>query len=349
MMFDLGIDEDDRDSHLRGKKRARDRKAQRNLRQRQDSYIQRLEDIVAFCQEHHRDLASQHRSVGVVNTSVASQFLAAASEQPSQRASRARSESLGFCTFQLHLDKQYKRSSSTNPAIASLNGRRNLDLRECDSQQREPPVALSSPHRHEQAKAPLWDLLPLNYQDSSLSRSWCPWMSCPDVVSSLPDLPSPHDLLHGSTTNAIANAIHISLSTLPYQTLEKFAVGYLIYVHTKWMLQPSEERFLRMPAFLRPTQLQLKRRHHAMYDGLVWPQLRDNLIESLFDDDLGPVFHLFSKCLRCSWPQTTPFLSTDEPQQVTMEPAFLQTISSIQGWYLLPDFAVRYPDLLRQR
>ena len=350
-MPSTGEHEGDHDSRLLTRKRARDRKAQRHARQKQNRYIQELQDMVSFCKQHHRSPLSQYHRSGHAESldDYSHKTETTDSRHPSQLACTVRPESDRFVTFRVNLPHTARLPPAETQGIVSVNSKGDSDLQDCELGERVFPASASLTTLDEGVARLPWYLLPLTYQDSSLSRSWCPWMSCPDVVSSLPDIPSPRDLLHGSETNAIANSIHIALSTQSYRLVEKFAVGYLVYVQTKWMLQPSKERYLRLPVFLRPTRLQLQRRHQPMYDGLVWPHLRDNLIESSLDNDIEPIFRLFSRCLRCSWSEHAPFISTDASQRIAIEPAFLQTINSIQAWYLTPDFGIRYPDLLASR
>jgi FtsZ-binding cell division protein ZapB len=87
----------------------------------------------------------------------------------------------------------------------------------------------------------IWSRLPLNLPEDSLSASLMPWLLCPAVVTHLSETPSGPDILYGSHTNPLSNAIHIAFSCALHGTVndpERLALGES-HVPTCWKCYSS--------------------------------------------------------------------------------------------------------------
>lgn len=198
------------------------------------------------------------------------------------------------------------------------------------------------------ASTPLWTRMPMSVA-SSYSESYCPWLSCPDIVSLMPDLPSPQDLLFGSPKNPVANSIYIILKDYNFGLLERLACGWLVYVYTKWRICPSEERYLAMPSFFRPTPLQLSQPHCPMLDNLVFPRLRESLIEHAQEYDLDQVLGIFAASLKLNFPANLEYVRPDDKDRLTLSPSFMATLVRIDSWTLGDGFLSKYPQFFEDK
>ena len=70
------------------------------------------------------------------------------------------------------------------------------------------------------------------------------------------------------------------MSQMPVQgTTERLAAMWLICNLVRWRLCPTQEAFATLPDFLRPTEMQLTIPHPIWVDTIVWPEVRDRLIQ----------------------------------------------------------------------
>ncbi|KIX06704.1 uncharacterized protein Z518_04680 [Rhinocladiella mackenziei CBS 650.93] len=196
--------------------------------------------------------------------------------------------------------------------------------------------------RRMSVSVPYWAQVPMSAANIQ-SESYCPWLSCPDIVSIMPDLPYPQDLLYGSTKNPVANSIYITLKDYSFGVMERLACGWLVYVYTKWRICPSEERYLNIPAFFRPTSLQLTQPHCPMFDNLVFPQLRDNLIKYFQDSNMDEIFSLFSTSVNIRYPKNLECLIPDDQNHLIFSPNFFMALTRLESWTLGREFALKYP------
>jgi len=304
------------------RKRARDRNAQRNARERRELYIHQLQQQVAFCRAHHGDHPHQHDSFSMPAGSPTI-------DQPSELVARDDAPFPGVGAFQLDAP------GAANSAPQSQ--------------------ALTEMRLHAPAELPLplpmalqWSIKPLSDPTDALGQIWSPWLSCPDVMSLLPETPRPRDLLLGTKKNPVTNAIHIALSRFDcYREIEIVAIGWLIYLYTKWITAPTHQRYLRMPDFLRLTPLQIHCKHAAPIDGIIFPQIRDNMIRHMLDDDLEGVFTLFSASQKLRWSNVDDMFVKKDSRAVDINPLFVDTFMVLENWYMEPAFGERYPHLVQ--
>lgn len=231
------------------------------------------------------------------------------------------------------------------------NGQTTTDFPDGDHNDQSLISCTGSQSRHAQhdfSVIPVWMVLPLGNINDPTNIDLCPWLACPDVIKTLPDLPNPIDLLFGTRTNPVANAVHVALRARGYAAIERLAIGWLLYTYTKWRTDPTEDRFRVLPRFFQPTVTQISKPHCVALDNLLWPELRDNAINLLVDEaEMNEMFDLFTLCLKVRWTRREEILEPDENNVLKLNPDFLSTFTQVSGWALLPAFPQRYPDLCR--
>ncbi|KAJ5239855.1 hypothetical protein N7468_004474 [Penicillium chermesinum] len=194
---------------------------------------------------------------------------------------------------------------------------------------------------------PAWMLTPPNDDPrSALSIYTSPWLSRPDLITECPNIPSPLDLLHGTRRNFLANSIHHSLRVRNCRDPEVLAMGWLVYVYSKWLISPSPETFSRIAPCMRPVMGQLQKSHPACLDHIIWPRLRRNMMQFCPKDKMLDVVSLLSCCLKVRWKWGESILVRDENDDLQIRPSFFDNFMTAEGWGLTSEFTNTHPDLV---
>ncbi|KAF9893309.1 hypothetical protein FE257_011739 [Aspergillus nanangensis] len=167
-----------------------------------------------------------------------------------------------------------------------------------------------------------------------------------DLAVLCPDIPKPIDLLFGGSSNTLANFIVSELSDLPLLPPEKFASSWLIYLYCRWLIRPSQATFERLPANFRPTTTQLVQEHPISYDGIFWPQLRDNLIRHGDKYDMESVLGLLSCTCRVRGGFNQEIIVRKNDGDLQVHPGFHRRFHTTDEWGLLEKFWIEYPELV---
>lgn len=115
--------------------------------------------------------------------------------------------------------------------------------------------------------------------------------------------------------------------------------GYLTYIVAKWRVEPSQERFDRLPHFMRSTELQTSQPHRAIIDGCIWPQMRDNFIKQhLPDAQLHSKIRYMSSAMRLRWPKNTTLLKPQTNGELCIRTDFIQAFMRLENWSLTTQF-----------
>lgn len=182
------------------KKRLRDRRAQHAARARRDTQLQALQQRV-----EQGDKIQAQLEVEVQQLRTALDTLRAENLQLRRR----------------HTAAIELLSGSSELAQEGANGQ--------ISQNHSSPV-LPQKQLDDCSPSSTWSRVPQNFPEDSLSASLMPWLLCPAVVTHLSDTPCGPDILYGSHTNPLSNAIHIAFSCALHGTLndpERLALGEL--------------------------------------------------------------------------------------------------------------------------
>ncbi|KAF9893700.1 hypothetical protein FE257_009868 [Aspergillus nanangensis] len=358
------------------KKRLRDRRAQRVLREKRERQIKALEEKVEFCQAHHSsssitpsDPSSSDNNNNNNNNNLRAQIhrLQAENQILVDRQSQLLQLTSSWTSHQSPSSSSPEStttpSSSSIPIPIPITTVSQLLLDEpCSPSSPTKPIILTTTHNEPNnnntynnsslssplpPQIPSWTLTPSeDTLDAAIAPATCPWLTRPDLIAACPDEPSPLDLLHGTRRNFLADAIHRSLRSHHCRDPEVLAMGYLVYYYSKWRVSPSRARYARLPEFMRPVLGQLQRPHPQCLDQIVWPQLRVNLIERVSRDRLVAVTELLGCCLKVRWKWGRDVLERDAGDVLRVKRSFVETFMEVDGWGITNEFIEEYPELL---
>lgn len=135
-----------------------------------------------------------------------------------------------------------------------------------------------------------------------------------------------------------------NISTLP----EQVAVLYLMFLLMRWQIYPTLENYDRLPEWLTPRPSQLLTRHPAWIDYLPWPRMRDRVVMSHHEYPFENWFVPFTETMSVNWPYeaTDCLLSTNECDDLLINPVFERHLRILGNWSLGPAFAEAYPALV---
>lgn len=192
-----------------------------------------------------------------------------------------------------------------------------------------------------------WLSLPANTISSEPIKLDCTWLNFPQAVASSPDVPQPEDLLFGSRKNLLANGIHKSLREARVAEPERLAMGWLLYIYSRWRIIPTRENFERIPHFLRPVPEQISQPHPARLDMVPWPSFRLALMNQQSDSELDETLELLACCIKLRWPWGKEFLQMRDDGSRQLVDEYLELLLSSDGWGITREFAVVYPHLIK--
>ncbi|OJJ80892.1 bZIP transcription factor [Aspergillus glaucus CBS 516.65] len=135
-----------------------------------------------------------------------------------------------------------------------------------------------------------------------------------------------------------------NIASLP----EQVAVLYLMFLLMRWQIYPTAENYDRMPDWLTPRPSQLLTPHPPWIDYLPWPRMRDRLVMRhqgyVFENWFVP----FTETLSVNWPYeaTDCLLSTNECDELLVNPVFERHFRNLENWSLGPAFAEAYPEMV---
>ncbi|PYH79452.1 hypothetical protein BO82DRAFT_385141 [Aspergillus uvarum CBS 121591] len=323
-------------SHLSSaeKKRLRDRRAQQNSRSKKLQYLSRLEDRlerleeqVAHCRQHHTDDGAQERSREIESLR-------------KQNASLlARQQQLKTLLQSWDIDALTSPEAPTGPAHTPEAA----DVESLRPPLPSPPPPTASANSLE----PLWKRIPLANDDPS--APYMNWVAYQEQIRASPDSPSsPLDLLYGSKTNVLADLVFRTTKRRPLRDPERLACGWLAYHLLKWMYSPSPSRFARLPTFMHPNLDQINIPHLGSIDLMIWPQIRSNLIRRwhIYEGQRDDLFGFLACCIKVRWPWGESILERDDQDQLRIRRSFYETFMTIEGWGLTPDVIRSYPSIL---
>lgn len=208
------------------------------------------------------------------------------------------------------------------------------------SPQDKTPTTVTSPSPHE------WSLLPRNTIEFDCRLQNCTWLAFPHAVAAAPESPDPEDLLFGSRKNFLANEIHKGLRKARVAETERLAMGWLLYVFSKWRILPSQENYERLPSFFRPSPRQVREPHPASFDTILFPELRHNLMDNIDNPNLEQALDLLACCIKVRWTWGQEILQTNNDNTRVIRDDFYQTFNRLDGWGITLDFIQLYPDFL---
>ncbi|KIX06414.1 uncharacterized protein Z518_04390 [Rhinocladiella mackenziei CBS 650.93] len=135
-----------------------------------------------------------------------------------------------------------------------------------------------------------------------------------------------------------------NISDLP----EQAAVLFAMFMFMRWLINPTQENYERMPEWLRPTPAQLFTPHPVWIDHVPWPRMRDKVLAHYQDYPFENWFIPFTSDLSVNWPYDPVdcLISNSEKDDPLMNPAFERHIRRIENWSVGPAFAEAFPTLV---
>ncbi|KAI1118052.1 hypothetical protein F5Y14DRAFT_296193 [Nemania sp. NC0429] len=324
------------------KKRARDRRAQHNLRKKRDAHVHALEQRIADLERELDGLRQGFYGLHSENETLRNrQFLIrrlVTSWTDPVPVSVIPSESLTPNTTPSTADANIPTHADDGGAASPLPGSPPAGAKETR------PTTRPQRKTIEDLTSPRWSITPFHL-DSDLT--WSSLASVcignPKLVYSSPDEPKPLELLYGSKTNLLAHAVSSTTNQWRCRDPERVAAGWLAYRLIKWSLQPSEHRFSLLEDFQRPVSEQLCQAHPYFVDYVVWPRLRINLIKTLHVYDPRDVMGMLSCCMKVRWPWNETFLEPGENGEYVLRASFRETFLRLDGWGITREFLERFP------
>ncbi|KAL7627062.1 hypothetical protein AAE478_003838 [Parahypoxylon ruwenzoriense] len=335
------------------KKRARDRRAQQNLRDKRVAYTNTLEQRIAALDSELRSLRQTCYDLKREN-----EVLRGRQEQIQHIVSSwtRHTPELGSSDIALGSNPGKPETSSllseAHPQCSTDGGRHasSTESIPCQIPHENNTVQItqaspSSPRLLKGLTLPQWNMTPVHLDsDSFMTDSFPLCFRRPDLVLSSPETPRPIDLIYGSKRNFLANTIHESTRKWPCRDPERLACGWLTYHTIRWMLYPSEARFSRLLDFQKPVPEQLRHPHPYYVDFIMWPALRANMIKNQCDHEA--VAGMLTCCLKVRWPWNKPCLEPADDGQLLFRTDFYDTFTRLAGWGLTSEFLNKYPSLV---
>lgn len=339
------------------KKRARDRRAQQNQRDKRNEQIKSLQEqltrmeslamqLTCECESLRQENKQLRARQDTVSQVVKSWDPVASSSSGARRIDETSPSSSTSITtnppslpslpsLPLPPDGQFWSQWSENTDNPVGTGPSSMD----PSSPPSPPPPPPSPSRGPWANIPIHTAT-----DIVVTEPFTEWLQRPDLARSSPDQPQPTELLYGSKTNFLANLINQSLRSWPCRDPERLAAGWLIYQLIKWILGPSPERYARLQGFQHPVPEQLSGHGHAHFvDFVHWPALRARMIRHAGVYNPQDVLGMYLCCVKLRWPWGQNFLEPEVDGTLRMRQDFLATITRLDGWGLTDDFLQRFP------
>ncbi|KPM41135.1 hypothetical protein AK830_g5382 [Neonectria ditissima] len=306
------------------RKRARDRKSQQAMRDRNRWTIQSLSDQVAGLSAALEDRA---RALDVVGARLA--FLE---------------------TENAHLRAQ-------NAALQlSLMGREGLDARSPGVVSSVGSVGPAPWEMHPQNTRPgcLADQILQGFVDAIRAERVLVPASPGERAARFPLRPNLCSLLDQShsSDDDISNVVADVLRT--YREIEglpkQVAVFYIMATLLKWMVLLDKQSWDLMPDWLRPVPSQLTTPHSAWIDRIPWPRARDYLIghpEITLDDFAAP----YSSGFKLNWPYDpasvllAASVNGNGTAEIAINPVYEEHMRQIRNWTVGEAFRYRFPEL----
>ena len=208
-----------------------------------------------------------------------------------------------------------------------------------------------------------WNALPKNVEptcplDSLLlnyladSRRDADSSSTPKSTLNLPTYPSVSALLNstaGHPIDPISQLMSDVISKFPHLAAlsEQVAVLLLMFLMMRWMSDPTQENYERIPDWFTPRPSQLFTPHPVWIEYTPWPRLRDKLVANYHDYPFENWFLPFTSGMSINWPYDVRdcLLSTGDKDDPMINPVFERHVRRLENWSLGPIFAETFPAL----
>jgi len=152
------------------------------------------------------------------------------------------------------------------------------------------------------------------------------------------------------TLHPVSRVMAEIFSTFPNVAVtEKIGFMYKMHRTLRWQIAPTEENYLELPTWLRPTATQLTVPHAAWIDNIPWPSVRDLLIQK---SDVYP-FEIFSEFYSQEVSVRWPYDPLDAiihhhphgKEDAVLNPIFEKHVRKLSNWTVSAQFERQMPEL----
>ncbi|CAI6336102.1 unnamed protein product [Periconia digitata] len=134
---------------------------------------------------------------------------------------------------------------------------------------------------------------------------------------------------------------YTEIDTLP----KKIGVHFIMYNLMKWQVLRTKSAFEAVPEWLRPEPIQLQQRHAAWIDRVPWPRLRIYLIEH-GDIKFDEFAAAYSSSFNIEWPYDPDLVIitvTKDTENIIINPIYEEHITKLSNWTVEGVFRAKFP------
>ncbi|KAF9735108.1 trichothecene efflux pump [Paraphaeosphaeria minitans] len=137
---------------------------------------------------------------------------------------------------------------------------------------------------------------------------------------------------------------YTEIDTLP----KKVAVHYIMSTLLKWEVLRSKASYQAIPEWLRPEQIQLERPHASWIDRVPWPKIRIYLIEhpEVKFDDFASAYSV-SFGIKWDYDPNLVILTAgnDEHGNILINPIYEEHLRQLKNWTVGDNFRRKFPEM----
>jgi len=129
---------------------------------------------------------------------------------------------------------------------------------------------------------------------------------------------------------------------------ERVATLFFMFSLTRWMINPTQENYERIPEFFTPRPSQILAPHPPWIDHVPFPRMRDKLVATYKEHPFELFFMPFTVGLSVNWPYdpTDCLISTSDKEDPIINPVFERHIRRLENWSVSPLLMENFPDLV---
>ncbi|KAF2104583.1 hypothetical protein NA57DRAFT_51401 [Rhizodiscina lignyota] len=149
------------------------------------------------------------------------------------------------------------------------------------------------------------------------------------------------------TSNVVGDIVrsYTEIETLPKQVAVHFLMSTLLH----WQLLQDEPSWAQMPVWLRPEPKQLSTPHAAWVDRIPWPRARNYLVDHP-EITLDAFAAVYSSSFDITWnydPSHVVIQSVPEPKEVFINPIYEEHIRQLKHWSIGEAVRKGFPELAK--
>ncbi|PVH97919.1 hypothetical protein DM02DRAFT_657820 [Periconia macrospinosa] len=172
-------------------------------------------------------------------------------------------------------------------------------------------------------------------------------------IPTYPDVPDLTALLDGrpnrvvdETSSVVGDIVrsYSEIDTLPKQV----AVLYIMYSLMKWQVLRTKAAYEAVPEWLRPEPIQLKQPHASWIDRIPWPKLRVYLIthpEIKFDEFVAAYSSSFTIDWQYDPKHVIIITNNNDKDSIVINPVYEEHLKQLKNWTVQGIFRRKFPEM----